>query len=34
MEAEYEMLMKTKKDIEIENGYLQENHKKELLAQD
>ena len=34
VEAEYEMLMKTKKDIEIEQGYLEDEHKKELLAQD
>lgn len=34
VEAEYEMLMKTKKDIEIEQGYLEADHRKELMAQD
>ena len=34
VEAEYDMLMKTKKDIEIEQGYLEENHRKELMSQD
>ena len=34
VEAEYEMLMKTKKDIEIEQGYLEEDHRKELMALD
>ena len=34
VDSEYDMLMKTKKDIEIENGYLQEKHQKELMAQD
>ena len=34
IEAEYEILMKTKKEIEIEYAYQQQNHKKELFTQD
>lgn len=28
------MLLKSKREIEIEQGYLEENHKKELLSAD
>lgn len=34
VEAEYEMLTKSKREIEIEQGYLEEEHRKELMAQD
>ena len=32
VQAEYEELMKTKKDIEIDVGMLQDEHRKKLLA--
>ena len=31
VEAEYDMLMKTKKDIEIDVGMIKEEHRKKLL---
>jgi len=34
VEAEYEMLTKSKREIEIEQGYLEEEHRKDLMAQD
>ena len=34
VEAEYEMLEKSKREIEIEQSYLEENHKRELLVAD
>lgn len=34
VEAEYEMLIKSKREIEIEQGYLEEEHRKDLMAQD
>ena len=34
LEAEYELLMKTKKEIEIEYAYRQEYHQKELFTAD
>ena len=34
VEAEYEQLVKTKRNLEIEQGYLEQNHRKELLAAD
>ena len=34
IEAEFEMLEKSKREIEIEQGYLEEKHKKELIAAD